>query len=75
MENKDPKKELRKGINLMGITLTLLILSPVVITIGLKAQQKGDIHFILYIGIILAIGTIILFALGIRSLLKYLFKD
>jgi len=75
MENQDSKKQLRKGINLMGITLTLLVLSPIVINIGLKAQQKGDIHFILYIGIVLAIGTIILFALGIRSLLRYLFKD
>ncbi|NIJ45501.1 hypothetical protein FHR24_001969 [Wenyingzhuangia heitensis] len=75
MENQDPKKNLRKGINLMGITLTMLIFSPLVINIGFKAQQKGDINFILYIGIALAIGTIILFALGIRSLLKHLFRD
>lgn len=75
METPDPKKHLRRGINIMGATLSLLILSPIVITIGFKAQQKGDISFILYIGIILAIGTIVLFAMGIRSLLKYLFRD
>lgn len=73
MENS--KKHLKRGINYMTAALPMLILSPVVLNIGFKAIQKKDIHFILYIGILLAITTIVLFVLGIKYILKHLFKD
>ncbi|MDO6738881.1 DUF6095 family protein [Wenyingzhuangia sp. 2_MG-2023] len=68
-------KYLKKGINLMVVTLFLLILSPIVITMGYKAIQKLDTYIVLVVGILLAITTIILFAMGIRQLLKHLFGD
>ncbi|WP_010134524.1 DUF6095 family protein [Ochrovirga pacifica] len=68
-------KHLSKGINLMVGTLFLLILSPIVINIGYKALQKGDIVFVLIIGIVLAITAIILFVMGIKTLLKHLFEE
>ena len=68
-------KYLKKGINTMAAVLPLLVLSPVVINIGFKAMQKADINYILYIGIVLAVVTIGLFVLGIRYLLKHLFRD
>lgn len=69
------KSNLKKGINLMTATFFMIILSPIIINIGFKAQQKADINYILYIGILFAVITIILFTLGIRSLLKHLFND
>ncbi len=72
---KQKKSNLQKGINLMVVTLLLLILSPVVINMGFKAQQKLEIDYILYLGILLAVLTIILFALGIKTLLKHLFEQ
>ncbi len=72
----DTKKQtLNKGIKIMAATLPLLVLSPVVINIGFKAQQKADIHFILYIGFLLAALTILLFFWGIKTLLNYLFEQ
>ncbi len=75
MEKKIARNYLQKGINFMAGALFLLITTPIVITIGFKAQQKADINFILYIGIVLAIAAIIVFAMGINYLLKHLFKD
>lgn len=68
-------KHLSRGINIMAAVLPLLILSPVVVNIGFKALQKDGIYAFLVVGIILAIVTIILFVLGIRSLLSHLFND
>ena len=69
------KSHLQKGINIMAAVLPLLILSPVVTTMGFKALQKQGIYSFLVVGILLGITTIILFVLGIRSLLKHLFND
>ncbi len=69
------KNYLKKGINIMAAVLPLLVLSPVIINIGFKALQKDNIYFILVIGILLAIFTIILFVMGIRALLSHLFND
>lgn len=69
------KTHLQRGINFMAVSLPLLILAPVTVNIGFKAQQKGGIDFILYIGIALAILAIVLFVLGIKSILKHLFND
>ena len=68
------KKYLNKGINLMAAVLPLLFLSPVIVNIGFKALQKDGIYLFLFIGIALVILTIVLFALGIKSLLKHLFR-
>ncbi len=68
-------KYLSKGVNLMVGTLCLLILSPIVINIGYKALQKSDVYFVLIVGIVLAITGILLFAFGIKNLLKHLFGD
>lgn len=73
--NKPKKTYLQKGINFMAASLPLLILAPVAINIGFKAQQKGGIYFILYTGIGLAFIAIALFAMGIKYILKHLFND
>lgn len=68
-------KYLSKGVNLMIGTLFLFILSPIVINIGYKALQKSDVYFVLIVGILLAVTGMVLFALGIRNILKHLFGD
>jgi len=73
--SKTKKTYLQKGINFIAASLPLLILAPIAINIGFKAQQKGGIYFIIYIGIALAFLSIILFAMGIKYILKHLFND
>ena len=59
----------------MSATLPMLILSPVVINMGFKGQQKLNTNWVLYIGIILSLITFYLFISGINYILKYLFND
>lgn len=72
---KNDKPYLKKGIRFMVIALPLLFISPIVITIGFKAISKNNSYFMLVLGCVLAIFTIILVIQGIRNLLKSLFDS
>ena len=68
---------LEKGIKFSGIALPIIILSPVVITMGFKGL-KSETHFIgwllLLFGLALALTGMYLLSKGIKLILDYLFE-
>lgn len=70
------RKELVRGLKYELGAFPLLILGPVLITIGFKAIKLQNNYLWLIIGIILALTAIILGFLGIRIILNAFFtKD
>lgn len=68
------KKELIKGLTYGLGALPLLFAAPVLITIGFKAIKQQGSYIWLLLGIILAVGAILLGFIGIRIILGALFK-
>lgn len=73
-ESKDTKKLFHKGLKYLAIALPLLFASPIVITIGFKALNKGNGYLIIVVGCILAFFTIALVTQAFRLILKSLFN-
>ena len=67
------KDEIVKGIKYMAIALPLMILGPVVLTIGFRAQNDGN-YLWLIIGGLIIIGAIIVAFKGIKTILNGLFS-
>lgn len=69
----------RKKFNIFGafkyliIALPLLIIAPLVITVGFKALAKDNSFIILIVGILIAILAIVVTALGVIRVVRYLF--
>jgi NADH:ubiquinone oxidoreductase subunit K len=68
------KKELVRGLKFELAALPLLIAAPILITIGFKAIKLQNNYIFLIIGILLAIGAIILGFIGINIILNALFN-
>lgn len=68
-----------KKLNIFGtfkyliFALPLLIIAPLVISVGFKALAKDDSFIILIIGIIIAILAIVITALGVIRVVRYIF--
>ncbi len=73
-DNKDTKKLFQKGLKFLAISLPLLFASPILVTIGFKALNKGNGYLILVLGCLLAIFTIGLVTQAFRLILKALFN-
>ncbi|MFK5958195.1 MAG: DUF6095 family protein [Lutibacter sp.] len=69
------KNELIRGLKYELATFPLLILGPILITIGLKAIKQQHNYLWFTIGVCIAITAIILFFLGIRIILNAFFDD
>ncbi len=69
------RKELVRGLQYELIALPLLILGPVLITIGFKAIKLQNNYWWLITGIIIAITAIVLGFLGIRIILNAFFNS
>ncbi len=69
------KKKLLKGIKFQLVTLPLLIIAPILITIGFKAIKLNNNYLWLITGIIIAIAAIIVGFLGIRIILDAFFNS
>lgn len=70
------KKELARGLKYELATLPLLIIAPILITMGFKAIKQQNNYIWLILGIIVAITAVVLGFLGIRILLNAFFdKD
>ena len=70
------RKELARGLKYILGTLPLLIIAPVLITMGFKAIKQQNNYMWLIAGILVAIGAVILGFLGIRIILNAFFaKD
>jgi NADH:ubiquinone oxidoreductase subunit K len=68
------KKELLRGLKYELVTLPLLLISPILITIGFKAIKQQNNYIWLIVGILLAITAIILGFLGIKIILNAFFN-
>lgn len=68
------KKELVRGLKFELGALPLLLIAPILITIGFKAIKQQNNYLFLIAGIILAITAVILGFLGIRIILNALFN-
>ena len=69
------RKELVRGLQYVLIAFPLLILGPVLITIGFKAIKLQNNFLWLIFGIIFAITAIVLGFLGIRIILNAFFNS
>ena len=69
------KNELIKGLKHALAALPLLIIGPILITIGFKAIKQYQNYLWLIIGVIVALTAIILGFLGLRIILNAFFND
>lgn len=68
------KEQLMKGVKLLAIALPLMILGPVILTIGFRALNDG-IYFWLVVGCVLLLAAILLAFKGIQTILNGLFDQ
>jgi len=69
------RNELIRGLKYELIAFPLLILGPILITIGFKAIKQQQNYLWLILGIAVATTAIILGFFGIRIILNALFND
>ena len=69
------RDELIRGIKYEAAALPLLLLAPVLITIGFKALKLQNNYLWLIIGIVLAISAMVLGFIGIRIILNAVFNS
>lgn len=67
------KNQIVKGIKFLAISLPLMVLGPVILTIGYRALNDG-IYFWIIIGVILILIAVIIAFLGIKTILNGLFE-
>jgi hypothetical protein len=67
------KDKIVKGVKIMAISLPLMILGPVILTIGFRAVNDG-IYIWSVLGTILIIAAIIIAFKGIKTILNGLFE-
>ena len=72
-ENDASKSLFNKGLKYIALALPLLFFSPVLITMGFKALNKSHNYWVLILGCLLTVFTIILVIQGFRVILKALF--
>ena len=68
------RKELARGLKYELGALPLLIIAPILITMGFKAIKQQNNYSWLIAGILLAIAAVILGFLGIRIILNAFFN-
>jgi uncharacterized protein YybS (DUF2232 family) len=70
------KPTLFNGFKYLAFALVLLFSAPILVTIGFKALKKDNTYLLLVLGIILALAAIIVTAMGVIKITRYLFdKD
>lgn len=67
------RKELARGLKYELSALPLLIIGPILITIGFKAIKQQNNYIWLVAGVLIAAGAVILGFLGIRIILNAFF--
>lgn len=70
------KPTLSNAVKYLALALVLLFSAPILVTIGFKALKKDSSYLLLILGIILAIAAIMVTALGVIKVTRYIFdKD
>ena len=73
---KNNKPSFANAFKFLALALPFLFIAPIVITIGFKALKKDGAYLILFLGIILALVAMIITAMGIIKVSRYIFdKD
>ena len=74
MKNKKPS--FGNALKYLAMALPFLFIAPIVITIGFKALKKDGAYLFLVLGIVLALAAMIITAMGIIKVSRYIFdKD
>ncbi len=73
-ENDETKKEFKKGMKFLALALPMLFASPIVVTIGFKMINKGSGYFLLVLGCLMTLITIVIVTQAFRLILKSLFN-
>ena len=69
------RKEIFRGVKYILISLPLLIISPIIITIGFKALKLHNDYIFLIIGIILGIAAVLIGFMGLRIITSAFFNS
>ncbi|MBT8317528.1 MAG: hypothetical protein HKP59_07870 [Lutibacter sp.] len=69
------RNELLRGLKYELIAFPLLIIGPILITIGLKAIKHQNNYIWFVAGVLIAIASIIIGFLGIRIILNAFFNE
>jgi len=73
---KNNKPSFGNALKYLAMALPFLFIAPIVITIGFKALKKDGAYLLLGLGIILAFVAMIVTAIGIIKVSRYIFdKD
>ena len=64
----------KKGLKYLALSLPFLFISPIVLTIGFKILNRDGIWWVLIIGGVLMLITLLIMVQAFRLILKYLFK-
>jgi len=74
MQNNKPT--LSNAVKYLAFALVLLFSAPILVTIGFKALKKDSSYLLLILGVILTIAAIMVTALGVIKITRYIFdKD
>jgi len=73
-ENNETKKIFQKGLKFLALALPLLFASPVIVTIGFKALNRGSGYIVLLLGCVMTLFTIVLVIQAFRLILRSLFN-
>ncbi len=69
------KNQLVRGLKYEAAALPLLLISPVLITMGFKAIKHQNNYIWLIVGIVFAVAAIIIGFIGIKIILNALFNS
>lgn len=69
---EDNNSNILKGVKLMVIALPLMIIGPVLLTIGFRALNDG-VYIWIGIGVLILLLAIVIAFMGIKTILKGLF--
>jgi hypothetical protein len=69
------KKKLARGLKYVLMALPLLILGPVLITMGFKALKMDQGYLWLILGIVIASTAVVLGFFGLKIILSAFFDD
>jgi len=71
---KNNKPSFGSAIKYLALALPFLFIAPIVITIGFKALKKDGTYLFLGLGIVLALVAMIITAMGIIKVSRYIFN-
>lgn len=69
----NPKNNIVKGVKLLASSLPLMLIGPIILSIGFRALED-QVYIWIVIGVILIITAIVVAFLGVKNILNGLFQ-